>query len=449
MGDAPAVASQATTEEPSIKFLTFNTWGLKYVSKHRKQRLNSIADRLATDKKYQFDIIALQEVWCEEDWEYFKSKLSNIFPYTRYFSSGIIAGPGLAILSKIPIESTFLYRFPINGRPSAFFRGDWFVGKSISVTILKKSKLNSMPIAVLNSHMHAPYSATGDAAYDCHRACQAWDFAKLSKMLSKAGYAVIVVGDLNSKPGSLPFNLITKESGLHDSWDVLIKNRSSITGEEVLSDLQISQLNPEQQIDRAATTCDSVLNSWRAHLPSTKACRLDYILINTCLEPIEAEVKFTEKIPDIGSYSDHFAYYCQLKISDSAAQKNIEMESKNSLFSRIENIEKLRALISSYEKETILSWKQLKWRALHVIFSLIIIIGFHIMVPFTSSLASWSSVLIVFGTFVVSVLATTNFFIVALFLPKEWRALEEVKMEAGDMELSLKETIEEITIGSK
>ena len=31
----------------SIKFLTFNTWGLKYVSKHRKERLRAIADKLA------------------------------------------------------------------------------------------------------------------------------------------------------------------------------------------------------------------------------------------------------------------------------------------------------------------------------------------------------------------------------------------------------------------
>ena len=33
-----------------IKLLTFNTWGLKFISKHRKERLRAIADALANPK---------------------------------------------------------------------------------------------------------------------------------------------------------------------------------------------------------------------------------------------------------------------------------------------------------------------------------------------------------------------------------------------------------------
>ena len=109
----------------SIKLLTFNTWGLKYISKFRKQRLRAIADSLANpaSEDDDYDIVALQEVWCEEDWQYLDLVCRVRYPYRRIFRSGIVSGPGLAVLSKIPVTETFLYRFPINGRPSAFFRG--------------------------------------------------------------------------------------------------------------------------------------------------------------------------------------------------------------------------------------------------------------------------------------------------------------------------------------
>lgn len=123
-----------------IRFLTFNTWGLKYIARFRKQRLTALAERLAgnldagnfwdqnpNDTKEQYDVVALQEVWCDEDWNYIVERCKHRYPYYRRFKSGMISGPGLAILSKIPIESTFLYRFPINGRPSAFgeVTGTW------------------------------------------------------------------------------------------------------------------------------------------------------------------------------------------------------------------------------------------------------------------------------------------------------------------------------------
>lgn len=388
----------------------------------------AIADRLATDPSYDFDVVALQEVWCHEDWQYFDGVLKLRYPYRRYFKSGIVAGPGLAILSKIPIESTFLYRFPVNGRPSAFFRGDWLVGKSILVTLLKTSAKNSVPLAVLNSHMHAPYSASGDAAYECHRACQAWDFAKIALMLRKAGYAVFVVGDLNLKPGSLPFRLLTQETGLRDSWNALWDG----TEKGLLTQEDICKLDPLTQISEAAVTCDSQLNTWRETLPLEKACRLDYILISDKLEPVDALVKFTEPLEGIGSYSDHFAYFAELRVNNKPTVKTDTNHQE-----MIQNLKELQSLVENYQNNTILSWLQLKWRALHVIISLVIVVGFHVMASFTSSLAPWSSVLLIFGTFGVTVFAVINLLIVVLFLPKEYRALEEVKLEAIDTEKSL------------
>lgn len=403
----------------TVRLLTLNTWGLKYVSTSRLPRLQAIADRLALDHDL-YDVVALQEIWCQEDWDYIVQQCSAHFPYLRKFSSGIISGPGLAILSKFPIESTFLYRFPINGRPSAFWRGDWYVGKSVSVTLLQSLTEESHPLAILNSHMHAPYALEGDAAYECHRACQAWDFAQLANLLSKAGYAVVIVGDLNSRPGSLPHTFLTQETTFVDSWE-------QINGVQSLD--SIANLSPELQIEIGGCTCDSILNTWRAKRQPDEACRLDYALIDASkLRTIEAQVRFTEVIPGVGSYSDHFAYACTLEISKKDTYR--QLQRRNSLTVDKERYySEMIQLLDTYNRTAL--WQQ-KWRIWHFFISIILIIGFAIATPFTSAVAGWSSVFWVLAAAVVGITGVVNGLIGYLYGQNEIRALHEVKMEVYD-----------------
>lgn len=422
------VETTVTTSPSKVKFLTLNTWGLKFVSKHRKERLRAIADKIALEH-YKYDVIALQEVWCKEDWHYIEDVCKEFFPYTRIFYSGIIAGPGLAILSKIPIDSTFLYRFPINGRPSAFWRGDWYVGKSVAVTLLRPLDADSFPLAILNSHMHAPYSLTGDAAYHCHRACQAWDFAKFSNMLAKAGYAVVIVGDLNSRPGSLPHKFLTLETTLIDSWEQL-------NGVQDLD--KIKNLSPESQIEIGGTTCDSTLNTWRAQRDPTEACRLDYALIDASkLKTISAEVRFTEQIPGIGSYSDHFAYSCTLQILSTNSYKSLS-RSNSKLVNHVEYYDEMLELLEEYKQTSL--WQK-KWRGWHFVLSVVAIIAIHVVVTFTARVAPWSSIFWVFAAVAVAVTGLIDGLISYLFGRSELRALEEVKQEVLDGKRSLQTVV--------
>lgn len=421
----------------TFKLLTFNTWGLKYVSKFRKERLVAIADRLAKSNEgvKDYDIIALQEIWTSEDWEYFDKVCSVKYPYRRWFSAGILTGPGLAVLSKYPIKKTFLYRFPINGRPSAFWRGDWYVGKSVAVTILVLQ--NGSTIALLNSHMHAPYATKGDAAYETHRACQAWEIAVIVEELKEAGHAVILVGDLNSRPGSLQYNILEKEARLNDSWELL-------NGK---TDLQlVKTMDPWEQIIRAATTCDSILNTWRSDRRLDEACRLDYALVdNNMLRPIKANVEFTEKIPGIGSYSDHFAYTATFKLNEKKIDQNNETIEDGKISYGSKNIDTnttaendelikmytdLKALISNY-METTLKWQR-KWRMWHFVGSMVVSIGIMPVITVVSFTAPWSSIL--FYTFGCVVFATgiINGLISFLFGRYELRNMREVVFEVDD-----------------
>lgn len=409
-----------------IKLLTFNTWGLKFISKHRKERLRAIADALANSKSpdEDYDIVALQEIWCEEDWQYLDLVCRPRYPYRRVFKAGIVSGPGLAVLSKIFIAETFLYRFPINGRPSAFFRGDFYVGKSIAVTMFQPHHPDILPIALLNSHMHAPYGS-GDASYSTHRACQAWDFAKLVRMLKKAGYAVIQVGDLNSKPDSLPYKLFTVEGGLTDSWNVLNKDN-------VVPNDQIATLSLEDQISLAGVTCNSRLNTWRESRPLWEACRLDYALIDASnITPVSAQVKFVDKLPPplSCSYSDHFAYSVDLVIRPKEERVGLADEMSNNE-EKVSVYRELLAEISQYRRLTIPF--QILWRKLHFIISLVIVVGMHIAVVFVANVAAWVSVIFLFLTTLVVVTGGINGLIWYMGVRAELRALQEVQMEVED-----------------
>lgn len=289
----------ATQPLRPLRLLTFNTWGLKYIAAHRTTRLAALAAQLASGPEV-YDVVALQEVWVEADWAELERVCGARYPYRRVFSAGLVAGPGLCVLSRHPIKELWLYRFPVNGRPGAITRGDWYVGKSAAVCVLSTPHGE---LAVVNSHMHAPYNhnVSSPDHYLCHRTCQAWDLAKLVRMLQRQ-CGVVVVGDMNCTPGLLPQRVLLGRTGLVDLW---VQHRGEVATEAV------AQMLPQEQVEVAGVTCDSTINTWRATRRVDEAVRLDYGLISTQLRAVESEVRFTEPVPHTSppiSYSDHFAY---------------------------------------------------------------------------------------------------------------------------------------------
>lgn len=110
--------------------ITLNCWGLKYIAKFRNERLLEIGKRIASANPVP-QIVGLQECWTQHDYQAIRKETKHILPYGKFYHSGIFGG-GLAILSKWPIEESSMFRYPLNGRPTAFFRGDWFVGKGVA-----------------------------------------------------------------------------------------------------------------------------------------------------------------------------------------------------------------------------------------------------------------------------------------------------------------------------
>eukprot|EP00794_Sanderia_malayensis_P012773 gene12773-14084_t len=111
--------------EDRIRVLSLNCWGIPYFTTKCDYRISCIGDELSKDRH---DIIALQEIWIEDEYQSIKSKLANTFPHSHYFYSGSV-GTGLCIFSKYPIVDAFLHQFSTNGEFYAILQGDWFAGK--------------------------------------------------------------------------------------------------------------------------------------------------------------------------------------------------------------------------------------------------------------------------------------------------------------------------------
>ncbi|EXJ95512.1 hypothetical protein A1O1_00634 [Capronia coronata CBS 617.96] len=321
----------------SIKVLTLNCWGLKYLSKYRSERLAEIGHRLATYSP-ELDIVGLQECWTFADYLAIRERTRSVLPYGKFYHSGIFGG-GLVVLSRWPITDSSMYRYPLNGRPTAFFRGDWFVGKGVACATI--SLPDGLRIEVFNTHLHAPYEKEPNDSYICHRTAQAWEIAKLMRAASDRGSLVIGLGDFNMVPLSFAHVLIESRAGVRDVW------RVTKPGSSVGASIDPPERERRKRMGEDATpnvdssllehghTCDSVMNTWRwtkdqrkqlekghdrritGNDLDPKAKRLDYIFfsgVDRGWKVADVKVVLTERHPTLlCSLSDHFAVYATVE----------------------------------------------------------------------------------------------------------------------------------------
>ncbi len=138
----------------SINVLTINCWGLKYLAKDRNARLDAIGARIASSQP-ALDIVGLQECWTQEDYQTIRQQTKHVLPFGKFYYSGIFGG-GLAILSRWRIEESSMVRYPLNGRPTAFFRGDWFVGKGVACARIRLGTSRDDVAEVFSTHVGHP-----------------------------------------------------------------------------------------------------------------------------------------------------------------------------------------------------------------------------------------------------------------------------------------------------
>ncbi|KAF2457355.1 Endonuclease/exonuclease/phosphatase [Lineolata rhizophorae] len=280
----------------TLRIVSLNCWGLKYISKVRAPRLREIGRQLAIASPPP-DIVGLQECWTQEDYHAIRAETAKVLPYAKFYHSGIFGG-GLVILSRWPFEEASMVAYPLNGRPAAFYRGDWFVGKGVACARIRWGKGRRGVVEVFCTHLHAPYEPEPYDSYLCHRTAQAWHISKLVQHARERGHLALALGDFNMRASSLAHDLIAAHTGAVDVWSVLHPDAALGSSVDAIERARGRPV-PTAKVarDRDGATCDSVLNTWRwnkgnrqrlkrgeeVHVsedePDPKAKRLDYVFV--------------------------------------------------------------------------------------------------------------------------------------------------------------------------
>ncbi|GAB7360831.1 hypothetical protein MBLNU230_g0817t1 [Neophaeotheca triangularis] len=339
------LASDLLELPTSLRVISLNCWGLKFISKLRNERLTEIGRQLALASPTP-SIVGLQECWTQQDYQAIREATKDVLPYGKFYWSGIFGG-GLAILSKWPIEESSMYRYPLNGRPAAFFRGDWYVGKGVATARIRIGPAVKDVVEVFCTHLHAPYEREPNDSYICHRTAQAWEIAKLMRHAAERGHMVLGLGDFNMIPLSLAHRLIEAHSPVRDVWRIL-KPDSAIGSARCAAEKDRSRPIPSAQhcLDEHGATCDSKFNTWRweksqqkdllkkgkdrdvdPKTPDHRAKRLDYVFFASNATGAEwsvdsANVGMTMRHPTLKcSLSDHFSIEATFSRTEATARK--------------------------------------------------------------------------------------------------------------------------------
>lgn len=460
-------STRQTSELPSsLRILSLNCWGLKFISKHRHERLSEIGTHIARASPTP-EIVGLQECWTQQDYLAIRERTKHILPYGKFYWSGIFGG-GLAILSKWPIEESNMYRYPLNGRPTAFFRGDWFVGKGVACARIRIGQGKKDIIEVFCTHLHAPYEREPNDSYICHRTAQAWEIAKLMRGAAERGHLVLGLGDFNMIPLSLAHQLIEAHSPVKDAWRIL--HPDSAIG-SAQNEAEKARGRPVPSSDEClkehGATCDSRYNTWRwnkgeqkkldkgeetrvdGSKPDPRAKRLDYIFFGGEADGPAAQwnlssinVGMTERHPTLlCSLSDHFSVEATLNRSRGPSHSiaGPAQATGQSSFLPVETYDAILAMVHKYELR---ERKQRRLRLSHFIVEVTMAIGCLIAVW-------WSPRN--FVAFLLMLLSTLGLgagvidgLIGGLFVGSELRALKEFEWEiknARSMAITAQKTL--------
>ncbi len=212
----------------TLKVLTLNCWGIPYISKNIGERFEAICKQL-NDNNY--DIVGLQEVWSQEQYQLIIDSCSSVLPFSHYFHSGLI-GSGLCVFSKHPITHAMNIPYALNGRANAITHGDWFAGKALGFCRIHVEDWNRHYVLLI-THTHAEYSYKHlRKEYLVHRTAQFCELAMSVNTFndSKSSSGTILLGDFNCRPDGLGCQILKAVSGLQDSWSFIHGAENEVVG---------------------------------------------------------------------------------------------------------------------------------------------------------------------------------------------------------------------------
>lgn len=352
-----------------------------------------------------------------------------------------------------------MYAYPLNGRPTAFFRGDWFVGKGVACARVRFGEGAGDVAEVFCTHLHAPYEKEPNDSYLCHRTAQAWEIAKLMRGAAERGHLVIGLGDFNMLPSSFAHRLICAHAPVRDVWGTLHPDSSLGAA---INEVEKARGKPvptaEFNLEENGVTCDSCLNTWRWTKEQSERAkkgedvfsadrkaldprgkRLDYIFVGDGGYPPlypepkwmidSAKITMTQPHPTLKcSLSDHFAVEAVVSRNGRPRSALSQSQSQSIAPNTALTPDTYDLILDMIYKYGLRERSQRRWRLAHFVVSVLVAIGCFIGVWWTGDLS--------YVAFILVVVSTLNFgagildgLIGGFFVSSELRALKEFEWE--------------------
>ncbi len=196
-------------ESLQFRLLTLNTLGVPFV-RHTRARLATLGREL---NDADLDVICFQEI----QFSRYIPLVTESFPnFPHHAFEPFIHAPkgGLMTLSRTPIARQQFVLYEKRGRLASPALADWVLHKGILVAELT---LRGVPVAVVNTHLVANYSADWSQNNRYARHQQA-ELQQLRDTLEQIGpeRLVIVVGDFNIPTGTRLYRDFVHATGLYD-----------------------------------------------------------------------------------------------------------------------------------------------------------------------------------------------------------------------------------------
>ncbi len=178
----------------TLKIVTFNIQNTWVVGLNRPERMDAIARSLS---ELDPDIVGFQEAFVPRERELLINKLKSTsrLQHYHYFRSGLV-GSGKLTMSAYPIREVFFYRYKVTGDWYKFWEGDWWAGKGCGLARIEIPEVGIVDF--YNTHIQAGY---GNPAYRAVKEAQCRELAEFINASCYLEHLVILVGDLNTRPG--------------------------------------------------------------------------------------------------------------------------------------------------------------------------------------------------------------------------------------------------------
>lgn len=209
MVQAPSARPGAAERMPALSLLSYNCFGVPTPSARR--RLLALARELAARAD---DVVCLQEVQAHAYSRLLTAACAASHPYHSAVPFVYAPKGGLLTLSRAPIEAQEFVLFRARDVVAAPALMDWALHKGVLLTRLRAAGL---PIALLNTHLSANYSA--DWSRENRYARVEWRQLEQLAGLVRAQppeALVLVAGDFNIPRGSWLYREFLAASGLAD-----------------------------------------------------------------------------------------------------------------------------------------------------------------------------------------------------------------------------------------